>query len=161
NAVERPKRNQESAVRKWFVVAISGLAFLTGCGDQGKTPTTVSADTKWKGAPYRLALDAKQQKPNPSGVTIPAIDYTANPEALERRANLVVRLDTSALKQDQPAINQMIMAPTEVSGTTGALSSDYIDSANKGLAQLLTTNCMKGKVKITVALVRSSISPNA
>ena len=36
-----------------------------------------------------------------------------------------------------------------------------MDQANKGLTKLLSAYCMKGKVKVTVALARSSLSPQA
>ena len=55
----------------------------------------------------------------------------------------------------------MIMGPVDVAGTTGTLPADYIDSADKGLAQMLGDACMKGTVKVKVALVRSSIKPDA
>lgn len=146
-------------MRKGMIFAIGGLAFLTGCGATGNKASKDSADSKWKGAPYRITFDTRDLKPNPAGVTIPAIDFTANPEALERRATLVVRLDAAGMKQDQPVMNQMIMAPTDISGATGALSASYMDLADKGLAKLLAANCVKGKVKISVALAKSSVSP--
>ncbi len=147
-------------MKKGIISAVAGaLAFLAGCGDMGNNPSKVSADSRWKGAPYRLTFDTKDQKPNPAGITIPTIDYTANPEALERRAVLVLRIDTAGVKTDRPLTDQMTMPPTDISGPTGALSAAYMNSADQGLAKLLVTNCMKGKVKVTVALAKSSLSP--
>ena len=151
-------------MRKGILFAIGGLVLLAGCGGQGTKPPNDEA--KWKGAPYRIAFDTREQKPNPAGITIPVIDYTADPEALERRATLVVRFDAAGAKpsrsaQDQTLTDQMIMAPTDLSGATGALSPMYMDAADKGLAKLLAAYCIKGKVKINLALVRSSVKPQA
>jgi len=150
-------------VRKCILFAIGGLAFLAGCGNQASNHP---AGPKWKGAPYRITLDTREAKPNPAGITIPVIDYNADPESLERRATLVVRFDVSGAKrsqkaQNQPATDQMIMAPTDISGAVGALSAIYMDAADKELAKILGAYCLNGKVKITVALVRSSVSPQA
>ena len=82
-------------MRKGIILAIGGLALLAGCGNQGDKASNVPVEPKWKGAPYRIAFDTQAAKPNPAGVTIPAIKYTANPDALEKRAILVVRFDTS------------------------------------------------------------------
>jgi hypothetical protein len=151
-------------VRKGILFAIGGLAFLAGCGGQGAKPTNDEA--KWKGAPYRITFDTREAKANPAGITLPVIDFTADPEALERRATLVVRFDATGAKrsqaaEDQSATDQMIMAPTDISGAAGALPASYMDAADRELAKLLGAYCMKGKVKINVALVRSSVSPQA
>ena len=42
-----------------------------------------------------------------------------------------------------------------------AVAADYMDRANKQLADFLASYCVKGKVKVSVALVRSSINPQA
>ncbi|HEX3893236.1 MAG TPA: hypothetical protein VHW46_11745 [Terracidiphilus sp.] len=149
-------------MRKSIVVAVCGLAFLAGCGDQGnKTSTAAPAVPKWKGPAYRIAFDTKTGKPNPAGVTLPAIKFTANPEALERRATFVVRFDSSGVKKDTPVMDQMILAPVDISGAEGTMPDDYMDRVDKGLAQLLGAYCMKGKIKVTVAMARSSLSPQA
>jgi hypothetical protein len=106
-------------------------------------------------------MDPKAPKPNPAGVTLPAIKFTANPDALERRASLVVRFEPSGAKQDQPMMDQVIVGPFDISGAEGALPAEYMDLADKGLARLLGAYCMKGKVKVSVMLVRSSLAPQA
>jgi hypothetical protein len=103
----------------------------------------------------------KATKPNSAGVTIPTIEYTADPEALERRAILVVKFDASAAKKSGPIANQMIMAPTDIAGAEGALPASYMDAADKDLARFLGAYCVKGQVKISVALARSSLSSQA
>lgn len=148
-------------MRKFTILAIAGLALLVGCGNQGDKAPGVPATPKWKGPAYRLAIDAQAPKPNPSGVAIPAIKFTANPDALERRASLVVRFEPSGAKKDQPMMDQVIVGPFDISGADGALPADYIDLADKGLARLLAAYCMKGKVKVSVILVRSSLAPQA
>jgi hypothetical protein len=139
------------------MLAMAGLVLLTGC-NQGDSAAKVPAKPKWPGAAYHLAFDAQAAKPNPSGVTIPAIKYSANPEALETRATLVVRFDTSGVKKDGPVSNQMVMGPVDVPTAEGALPAEYMDAADKGLASFLNAYCIHGKVKLTVALARSSLS---
>ena len=153
-------------MKKAIFAAIGGLAFLAGCGQPANNAANIPAQPKWKGLPYRIAFDTKAPKPNPAGVTLSAIKYTANPDALEKRICLVVHFDASAAKrnqaaEDQPVMDQMILPATDVAGADGALPDDYMDQADKGLAKLLAAYCMKGKVKVTVALARSSINPQA
>ena len=148
-------------MRKFTILAIAGLALLVGCGNQGDKAPGVPATPKWNGPAYRLAIDAQAPKPNPAGVAIPAIKFAANPDALERRASLVVRFEPSGAKKDQPMMDQVIVGPFDISGAEGALPADYIDLADKGLARLLAAYCMKGKVKVSVILVRSSLAPQA
>jgi len=142
-------------------LAIAGLAFLAGCGNQGNKASDVPATPKWKGAPYRIAFDPQAAKPNPAGVTIPAIKYTANPDALEPRASLVVRFDASGAKTNQQVMDQVMIGPFDIPGAEGTVPADNIDLADKGLARLLGAYCMKGKVTISVALARSSLAPQA
>ena len=148
-------------MRKGIILAIVGLALLTGCGNQGDKASNVPVKPKWQGAPYHIAFDTQAAKPNPAGVTIPAIKYTANPDALEKRASLVVRFDASADTKNEPLMNRMIMAPVDIAGAEGALPADYMDAANKDLSRFLGAYCIKGKVKISVALASSSLSSQA
>ena len=148
-------------MRTGIIVAIGGLALLAGCGNQGDKAPGIPIGPKWKGAPYHIAADAQAAKQNPAGVTIPAIKFTANPDALEKRAILVVRFDASAATKTGPMMNQMIMAPVDISGAEGALPADYMDAADKDLSRFLGAYCIKGKVKISVALARSSLSQQA
>lgn len=146
-------------MKKAILFAISGVLLLAGCNSQSNPP--VIHILKWKGPPYRLAFDTKPAKPDPSGLTIPAINYKANPNEVVTRASLVVHFDTSGVKKAGPVMDQMIMAPTDISGTEGTISPDYISAADKGLARILSAYKMKGKVKLSIALARSSISPQA
>jgi hypothetical protein len=141
--------------------AIGGLALLAGCGNQADKASKVPVEPKWKGAPYRLAFDTQATKPNPAGVTVPAIKFTANPEALERRVILVVRFDAAGVTKQGPIANQMVMSPVDISGAEGSLPADYMDLADKELAKYLGAYCVKGKVNLTVALARSSLSNQA
>ena len=146
-------------MRTGILFAVGVFALLSGCGSQGDKNIPVTP--KWKGPAYRISFDTKAVKPNPAGITIPNITYTANPDALEMRAALVVRFDVSGGKKDAAVMNQMIMAPTDVKGAEGALAADYLDATDKELARYLGSYCLKGKVKISVALARSSLSPQA
>lgn len=148
-------------MRKGFMLAIAGLALLAGCGTQGDKSGGIPVGPKWKGEPYRLALDTQAPKPNPAGVTIPGVKFTANPDALETRATLVARFDASGVKKDGPITDQMIIGPFDIHGTDGILPEDYMDAADKGLARLFGAYCMKGKIKVSVAIARSSLSPQA
>lgn len=147
-------------MRKAIIAAIAAFAFLAGCSQADKGPG-IPVGPKWKGAPYRLAIDAKAPAPNKAGITIPSITYTANPEALETRATLVIRFDSSGAKTDKPITDQMIIGPFDIAGTSGALPADYISTADTGLARLLGAYCMKGNVKLSMAIARSSLSPQA
>ena len=148
-------------MRNSIILAILGLAILTGCGNQGDKASNVPVTPKWKGAAYHLAFDTQAAKPNPAGVTIPVIKYTANPDSLERRVLLVVRFDASAVTKQVLIINQIILPPINIAGAEGALPADYMNLADKDLSTLLGAYCVKGKVKITVALARSSLAPQA
>jgi hypothetical protein len=131
-------------VRKCMILAI-GLVLLTGCGNQGNKSASTSAEPKWKGAPYRLAFETKAIKPNPAAVNIPSIDFTANPDALETRAVLVMRFNV----------------PVDIHGAQGTVPADYLDKAGKGLTDYLGSHCIQGQVKISLALARSSLNPLA
>jgi len=148
-------------VRKGIILAIAGLALLAGCGNQGDKASNATIPPKWKGAPYRIAFDTQPAKPNPAGVTIPVIKYTANPDELEKRALLVVRFDASSATKQGPIANQMVMPPFDISGAEGALPADYMDLADKDLSRFLGAYCVKGKIKITVVLARSSLTTQA
>jgi hypothetical protein len=152
---------REGSVRKAILLAMGAALFLAGCGPQAKEASGIPVAPKWKGPAYRITFDTKTPKPNPSGVTLPGILFTANPDALEKRATLVVRYDSSGVKTSALVINQIILAPFDISGADGALSTDTMDIADKGLAHLFTTYCIKGKVKVSVLLARSSLNPHA
>jgi hypothetical protein len=153
--------NEEDDLRNGIILAIAGLALLTGCGNQGDKAANVPVTPKWQGAPYHIAFDTQAAKPNPAGVTIPAIKYTANPDALEKRASLVVKFDTSGATKQGPMMNQMIMGPVDIPSAEGTLPADYMDLADKGLSRFLGAYCIKGKVKISVAIARSSLTSQA
>jgi len=148
-------------VKKGIVLVIAALALLTGCGPQGDKTAGIPVGPKWKGAPYRLAFDKQTAKPNPAVVTIPGIKFTANPDALERRVVLVVRFDSFGDTKHVPTINKMIMSPVDISGAEGTLPKDYVAAANKDLTGFFTGYCVKGKIAVSVALARSSLTSQA
>ena len=150
-------------MKKGILLAIGGLILLAGCDVGTKPAATVPATPKWKGQPYRIAFDKPGAKPDAAGVTIPVVKYTANPDALERRATLVVRFDNSSAKNPTgaPMVNKMIMAPVDIKGEEGMLNADYMSVANKGLVGILGAYHMNGKIKISVALARSSLTNQA
>ena len=150
-------------LRTRIILAIGGLALLAGCGNQDKA-TNVPATPKWKGARYHIAADTQGVKPNPTGVTIPPIKYSGNPDELETRATLVVRFDAAELTKktdDGPVMNKMIMGPVDIRNAEGTLPADYMDLASKDLSRFLGAYCVKGKINITVALARSSLTSQA
>ena len=154
-------------MRKGMILAF-GLILLAGCGPQGNKSSSAPAEPKWKGAPYRLTLDTKandvqannkKAKANPAAIAIPPVKYTANPDALETRAVLVIRFAaTTGSDQDSHLI---IGTPLDVRGADGALPADYLERASKGLSDYLAARCIQGNVKISVALARSSLKPQA
>jgi hypothetical protein len=80
---------------------------------------------------------------------------------LETRADLVVEFDSSVVKSKGTVMNRMVMGAVDISGAQGALPAGYVDKASADLAQMLAAYCVKGKVKVTVAITRSSIPLNA
>lgn len=148
-------------MRKGIILAIGGLALLAGCGNQGDKASKVPVEPKWKGAPYHIAFDTQATKPNKAGVTIPVVKFTANPDDLETRAILVVRFDDLGVTKYVPRTNKMIMPPLDISGAEGALPAAYMGEADKDLSTFLGTYCAKGKIKLSVALARSSLSSQA
>ena len=58
-------------------------------------------------------------------------------------------------------MDQIIMGAVDIPGTDGALPADYMDATDQGVATLLEEYCVKGNVKITVALTQSSLSSTA
>jgi len=152
---------EENDVKKVIIMSIAALAFLAGCGSGSNESSGIPIPPKWQGAPYRLAFGAPPAKPNRAGLDLPAIKYTANPQMLETRANLVVEFDASGAKGQAPAMEQMVMGAVDIHGAEGALPADYLSQASKDLATTLAAHCVKGKIKISVALTRSSIPLNA
>jgi hypothetical protein len=155
----------ENDVKYATVFAIGALALLAGCGPQDKN-SGIAIKPKFTGPPYHLSLAATPAKPNNSGLTIPPIKYSADPnapsDALTTRAILVVRIDTSSLKsKGTMTMDQIIMGAVDIPGTDGALPPDYMDAADQGLGTLLEEYCVKGNVKISVALAQSSLSSTA
>ncbi|MFZ0306140.1 MAG: hypothetical protein WAL75_25880 [Terracidiphilus sp.] len=143
---------------KTGIIFLAGaLLLLAGC-NSGNQASNVPQTPKWKGPPYRVAFDTKPVKPNPAGITLPGIKFTANPDDLETRADLVVQVDTSGVKQATSQPDMMIMAPTDISGSEGSLSADYVDLTSKQLGQMMKGYCMNGKVKLSVALAKSSLN---
>ena len=139
-------------MRKAIISAIAATVLLAGC----QAPQT-PPKPKWEGAPYRLTLGAQPTKSNPAGVTLPPIYYTANPEAVRRRINLVMRIDTTGLKNPGKAPDEILMKTTDISGPRGELSASYLDDSSAALAKLLSVYCLKGNVTVKIALVDSII----
>lgn len=142
-------------------LVIAGLGFVAGCGNDGGKAANAPAQPKWKGQPYRLAFDTKAAaaKQTPGVINLPAIKYTANPEALETRALLVMRFSGPAKAGEDPVMHRMIGSPVDIKGEEGTLPADYMDRASKGLAEYLGAYCIQGKVNLSVALARSSLNP--
>jgi hypothetical protein len=159
------QESKEDGVRKGMILAI-GLVLLAGCGNQGNK-SSVSVEPKWKGAPYRLTLDTKGMDtkaimPNQASVTIPPVNYTANPDEMVTRAILVIRFAGPATAADtDPATHLIVGTPLDIRGDHGTLPGDYLDKASKGLTDYLAARCIQGNVKMSLALARSSVKPQA
>ncbi len=147
-----------------IVLAIAAFGLLAGCGPQDKGGIPVKP--RFTGPPYHLSLAATPAKPSKSGLTIPPIKYTADADAptdsLATRTVLVVRIDTASVKSKGPmTMDQVIMGAVDLPGTEGQLSADYMEATDQSVATLLAEYCVKGNVKMTVALTRSSLSSTA
>jgi hypothetical protein len=136
------------------------LLLLAGCSDQGKKGG-IPIEPKWKGLPYRISFDTKAVKPSPTGVDIPVIKFTANPDALETRALLVMKFSATGSADIDPSEHLIIGSALDIKGTDGTIPDDYMDRARKGMADYLESHCLKGKVSLSVALARSSLNPQA
>jgi len=148
-------------VRKGILLAIGGLLLLAGCSNAGNKGAGIPIEPKWKGLPYRIAFDTKAAKPSPTGVDIPVVKFTANTDALETRALLVMKFSAPAAPNQPPTDHLMIGSGVDIHGPDGTLPDDYMERARKGLADYLETYCLKGKVNLSVALARSSLNPQA
>ena len=140
-------------------LAISGIVFLAGCSNQANKGAGIPVEPKWKGAPYRIALDTRAAKPSPTGIDLPVIKFTANPEALETRALLVLKFAAPGAADSSEHF--MIGSAVDIKGPEGTLPDDYMERARKGLSDYLETYCLKGKVNVSIALARSSLNPQA
>jgi hypothetical protein len=151
---------QEEDVKKGIILAaglaLAGFALLAGCKSQNQY--TIPVKPTWQGPPYHIAFDSQATKPNPSGVTIPDIKYTANPDAVVNRAALLVRIEPLGAEKSKRIMNQMVMGAFDIHGAQGVLPADYMDEADKSLAGLLEGYGVKGKIKVSVLLAQSSIS---
>jgi hypothetical protein len=160
------QENEGDDVKKSIILVIGALLLLAGCKNQGDKEAGIPVGPKWKGAPYRIAFDTKAAKPSPASIDIPPVKFTANPDALETRALLILKFtvpgaaDPSAADKDQSE-HLMIGSAVDIHGEEGTLPDDYMDRARKGLSDYLETYCLKGKVDLSVALARSSLTPQA
>jgi hypothetical protein len=145
-------------VKRAIILLIGLSAFVAGCSNQPSPKIVIPP--KWQGAAYHLSFGPAPAKPNPAGLTIPQIKYVANPDAIETRADLVVEFDSSVVKTKAPVMDQMAMAAVTISGSEGALPDDYVAKASTDLSEMLAAYCVRGKVKISVALTRSSLPMN-
>ncbi|MGD0629097.1 MAG: hypothetical protein ABR987_07085 [Terracidiphilus sp.] len=148
-------------MRKGIILVIGGLLLLAGCGNEKDKGAGIPVQPKWKGTPYRIAFDTKAAKPSPTGVQIPAVKFTANPDALETRALLIIRFTASGAADKDPVEHLIIGSAVDIHGEEGTLPEDYMERARKGLSDYLETYCLKGKVNVSVALARSSLNPQA
>jgi len=145
-------------MRRGYVL-FAALVCLGGCNvDPGNKTSNVPEKVKSK-PPYHLEFESKVAKPTPAGVAIPAVSYTGNPKALEKRAVLVAKFDGTGLKNDQPVKDLLVMDPVDIPGTGGTLPQNYMDQVDVKLGKLLADYCYKGAAKVSLALVRSSIKP--
>lgn len=145
-------------MRKGMVCAIAAVSLLAGCKSQSDQSSNVPAKPKWQGPAYHLALGATPAPAKAAELTLPEVKYTANPEALENRVDLVVQFNPAGEKNaDSQLANEMIMAPVDIKGTDGALPADYMQEASKNLAQMLGSYCLKGKIKVQIALASSTL----
>lgn len=140
-----------------IALTFAALVVLLGC--QNKS-AEIQIPPKWQGAPYHISFGPAPAKPHAAGLNIPQIKYDANPDELETRADLVIQFDSSVVKTKGPVMDEMAMAAVSINGAKGALPDDYVDKASSDLSKMLEAYCVNGKVKISVALTRSSLPMN-
>src|SRR3954471_17467289 len=146
-------------MRKVYLLLITGLMCLGGCNlDPGNKASDAPEKAKSK-PPYHLDFETKAVKPTPAGVAIPPVSYTGNPQALEKRACLVVKFEGAGVKNDQPGKDRLVLPPVDLAGSGGTLPQNYMEQADVVLGKLLAGYCYKGAAKVSLALVRSSIKP--
>ena len=155
------QETEEEDVRKGIFLAIGGLLLLAGCSNAGNKGAGIPIEPKWKGLPYRIAYDTKAAKPSPTGVDIPVIKFTANPEALETRALLVMKFTATGSADIDPAEPLVVGSALDIKGPEGTIPDDYMERARKGLGDYLESHCLKGKVSLSMAMARSSLNPQA
>lgn len=143
------------------LVAIPGGLLFSGCSSSTNKDAGIPVEPKWKGLPYRITFETKAAKPSPTGVDVPAVKFTANPDALETRAVLVLKFSAPAAANQEPTEHMMIGTGVDIKGTDGTLPDDYMERARKGLADYLESYCIQGKVNLSVAMARSSLNPQA
>ena len=141
-------------MRKIVILAVGGVLLLAGCGNQDKKDAGIPVAPKWKGEPYRLEFDTKAAKADPTGITIPPVKYTANPNALETRAIVVLKFTA----ENDSTEHLIVGSPLDIRGVDGSLPNDYMDRAKNGLSDYLVAHCIKGKVELNIALARSSLA---
>ena len=146
-------------MRKGYAVLLAGLVCLGGCNVDTGDQAAKKPEAKKAKPPYSLDFETKVAKPTPAGVAIPAVSYTGNPKALEKRAVLVVKFDGTGVKGDQPDKDRLMLPPVDIPGTGGTLPQNYMEQADLALGKLLGGYCYKGTAKISLAFVRSSIKP--
>ena len=146
-------------MRKAYALLIAGIVCLAGCNVDMERTAPKKAEAAKSKPPYHLDFETKVATPTPAGVSIPAVSYTGNPKALEKRAVLVVKFDGTGVKNDQPSKDRLLLPPVDIPGTGGTLPQNYMDQADVALGKLLGGYCFKGTAKISLALVRSSIKP--
>lgn len=140
-----------------IIASFGALLLLSACGNQS---APIPTPPKWQGAPYHLSFGPAPAKAKPAGLTIPPIKFDADPNSLETRADLVVQIDTSTLKVKGTMMDEMALGAVDISGAQGQLPASYMDEASTDLSNMLKAYCVSGKVKISVALTRSSIPMN-
>ncbi|MFZ0339845.1 MAG: hypothetical protein WAL45_17575 [Terracidiphilus sp.] len=145
---------KKGTILEGIVIVTVALAFLAGCSTKGPQ---IQIPPKWQGAAYHLSFGAPPTKPNSAGLTIPPVKWDANPDMLETRADLVVKIDTSTLKTKGTMMDEMALGAVDISGAQGQLPATYMDEASTNLSKLLQAYCVKGKVGLSVALTRSSL----
>ena len=106
-------------MRKILLLVVGGLLLLAGC--QEKKDAGIPVGPKWKGAPYRLEFDTKAAKVDPAGITIPPVKYTANPDALETRAIVVLKFTAAGPAGADPGEQLIVGSPLDIHGPEGTL----------------------------------------
>ena len=148
-------------MKSGIILAIGGLAFLTGCGNLGGDAASKAPAPAKPKAPYHIEFATPGGQAQPGGRHHSGDKLHGRLQGAGEKSRSPGAIGRFGGASAQPAVNQMIMGPVDLPDETGSLPASYMDLADKGLVKLLADGCVKGPVKIKVVLVRSSIKPDA
>ena len=147
-------------MRKAIIITIGALGFLAGCGNQDNSLPAFPFRPSGRALPTISHLARRQ--PSPTRRASPFRPSSTRPIPTCSRPEPTSSSNSTPRQRRAPAGDgPMVMGAVDVSGTEGELPAAYVDKASADLANMLAGYCVKGKVKISVVLTKSSIPLSA